>query len=331
VRTVGEMGEFNLIDRVARLMPTTPAVVEGIGDDCAVLRVGGRLLLVSCDLAVENVHFRRSHASPQEIGRKMAAASLSDIAAMGGRPLFGLLALACPADTPVQQVEGLVSGMAGVFSRFGAAIVGGDTARCDGGMMCDLTVLGEAVGGRYLRRKGARAGDLLAVTGCPGRAAAGLHALENGFNAPELARAHYAPEPQIQVGQWLAACPAAHAMIDVSDGLLQDAGHLADASGLGMDVESSRVPIAPEVAAYCAETGMHPLSFALSGGEDYELLMALDSNDAESSLHAFHHEFRTEVTIIGTFTDAWGGIRVDGIEPEATGFDHFSAGSDGAS
>lgn len=151
--TVRDIGEFALIDRISRLLPTSSAVVVGVGDDCAVLRFCERMMLVSCDLFVENVHFRRDYAQAEEIGWKAAASSVSDVAAMGGQPMFVLVALGCPPDTPTQYVQLLYRGMSAVVSRFGAAIVGGDTSVSPDSIVIDVTVIGQAIGNRCLTRR----------------------------------------------------------------------------------------------------------------------------------------------------------------------------------
>lgn len=317
------MGEFGLIDRLERILPTSPLVIEGIGDDCAVLRFGEKQLLVSTDLFIENVHFRRDWAPPADIGWKAAAAALSDIAAMGGAPLFCLTSLACPADTPMQTIEEIYQGMSGALSRFGAVIVGGDTTRHDAGIVLDVVVIGETVGGRCLRRHGAEAGDRVIVTGHCGDAAAGLHALQRGHDAPELVQAHLHPTPRISEGQWLCRQPGVRAMIDVSDGLLQDLGHIASFSYLGIDVSAAALPVSAALARYAADSGQPPESFILHGGEAYELAFTVAATEADAVLASFHHEFRLETTAIGTVTDKWLGIRVDGVAVDASGYDHF--------
>ena len=321
--TLNDIGEFGWIKRMARLVPGAPSVIAGIGDDCAVLRVGDRLLLMSCDLAVEGVHFRRN-LSPEDIGWKAAASALSDIAAMGGLPLFALVSLGCPGATETSFLEGLYSGLVDACSQAGATIVGGDTTESPDGVVIDVTVLGEAIGGRYLLRKGAQPGDVLAVTGLLGLSAAGRHALEHGHDAPALVRAHAHPAPRVTEGQWLSACPEVHALIDISDGLVQDAGHLAEASMLGLDVHPALLPIAPSLTEYCEAHGLDPYAFALAGGEDYELAFAIDGAKSAETVAALRREFpHTEITIAGTFTDAWAGTRVAGRAPAQTGFDHF--------
>jgi len=322
--TLGEIGEFGLIRRLDQILPSAPAVIEGIGDDCAVLRVFDRKLLVSCDLLVEDVHFRRDAASPQDIGWKAAMASLSDIAAMGGAPLFALTALACPADTDAAFLEGLYYGLSDALWQSGAAVVGGDTAASPERITMDVTVLGEAISDRYLTRRGAQVGDLLGVTGRLGRSAAGLAALRSGYDAPALVAAHHHPVARLAEGQWLSACPDAHAMIDVSDGFAQDVGHLAEAAKLGVDIDPERLPADAELAGYCEEQGYEPLGFVLTGGEDYELAFAIAPDDAERCLDGFRREFGTPVSLVGAFTDAWHGVRIAGEPPpQQAGFDHF--------
>ncbi|MDQ1255793.1 MAG: Thiamine-monophosphate kinase [Candidatus Hydrogenedentes bacterium] len=312
--TVRELGEFGLIERVARLCPGHPSVIEGIGDDCAVVRTGNRVILLSCDLSIENVHFRRATATPEDIGWKAAASALSDIAAMGGQPLCCLVALACPADTDAAYIESVGQGIADAVSDCGAALVGGDTTQSMEGIVLDVTVVGEPVEGRYLLRKGARPDDVLGVTGRLGLASAGLHALTHGFDAPALARAHRHPVPRIAEGQWLCRRGDAHALIDISDGLVQDAGHLAGAAGLGIDIAPEALPIAPELAAYCAAHGLDPLEFILSGGEDYELAVALAPDDEPDA----------RITVVGRFTDEWTGVRVAGKPVQRGGYTHFA-------
>lgn len=321
--TLRDIGEFGLIERVTRALPRVDAVVVGVGDDCAVLRSGGQLLLVSCDASVEGIHFRRETTPPEAIGFKAAAAAFSDIAAMGGRPRFALVALACPADTPLDFLDALFRGITEAASEAGAVVVGGDTTGSPHGIFLDVTVIGEPDGDRYLCRTGAMPGDVLAVTGTLGRSRGGLLALELGFDAPPLVRAHQHPEPRYAEGQWLAAQPAAHAMIDLSDGLLQDAGHLAEAAGLGIDINPNAVPVAPELLPYQLQLPHAPRNLAMTSGEEYQLIVALDASASPELCTAFAARFGGSLTPIGSFTTEWPGVRVSGQPPESMGFDHF--------
>ncbi len=324
MRTVHDIGEFRLIERLSRLMPNAPFVVEGIGDDCGVVRMGERLLLASSDMFIEDVHFRRDHILPSNIGWKAAASCISDVAAMGGTPTFCLVSIACPPSTDLQFVEQVYKGILSVLSRFGVVILGGDTTSSPQGLVIDMTVIGQTMGPHFLRRRGARNGDLLAITGWPGMSAAGFHALEHDHDAPTLVAAHQQPRPRVREGQWLCARPSIHALIDVSDGLLQDAGHIAKASNLGVNIDSNGLPIHSDLDRYCQMHGLDAHSFVLTGGEDYELAFAMSPDQHERSLQDFHHEFRTELTIIGEFTNEWSGVRVGGEETDWTGFQHFA-------
>lgn len=317
-----DIGEFGLIERIAKMTASAPHVVEGIGDDCAVLRFDTRSLLVSCDLSMEGIHFLPD-MPPESIGWKAAASSLSDIAAMGGAPSFVLVSLACPPEREVAYIEAVYDGLLDALAQCGAVLVGGDTSRSPAGLLLDVTSIGETAGGRFLTRKGARPGDRLATTGFLGLSAAGLHALRNGHDAPALIHAHCKPMPRIAEGQWLASRPEVHAMIDISDGLAQDARHLSDAARIGVDIDRACVPVNADLAAYAAQQGCDPTRFMLTGGEDYELAFAIDGAACDEVLAAFRREFRIPVNAVGLFLDGGHGVYVDGKPIVEAGFDHF--------
>lgn len=322
---VRDIGEFGLIEALARFVPSSPLVLKGIGDDCAVLRVGDRVMLVSTDMFGEDVHFLRSHAAPEQVGWKAAVAGLSDIAAMGGMPLFGLVSLSTSGEEQVAFLEGLYQGISAAFAAQGAVLVGGDTTRSPDRLVVDIVAIGEAIGGRYCTRAGARPGDLLAVTGYPGQSAAGLHAIKNGLDAPELVERHYRPSPRVREAQWLTAQGGLHALIDVSDGLAQDAGHMARAASLGVAIHRNRLPVAAALPGFGAAHGVDVHDFILSGGEDYELAMALDPVRGHALAAAFAEQFGLPLTVVGEFTDRWEGVRVDGEEMRSAGYNHFGA------
>ncbi|HOZ47582.1 MAG TPA: thiamine-phosphate kinase [Candidatus Hydrogenedentes bacterium] len=319
-----DIGEFALIRRLTSSLPKGEAVVLPIGDDCAVLRASAYPLLLSCDLAVEGIHFRRETASAEAIGWKAAAAALSDIAAMGGTPVCLLVSMACADDTDVAFAEELYCGLEGAASAAGAVIAGGDTTRSPSGLVIDVAVVGEAREGRYVTRRGAQSGDMLAVTGFLGRSAAGLDALERGVEAPALTEAHWRPTPRYDEGRWLCRRQEVRAMIDVSDGLLQDAGHLAEAAGLGIDVQSSALPADETLAAYGARHGLDVTRWALAGGEDYELAVAIAPDAFEEVSAAFREESGLPLSAVGVFTETWAGVRVDGAPTARRGYDHFA-------
>ncbi len=331
---LSEIGEFGLIKKIADIVHAqnphqvhdeSPAkVIEGIGDDCAVLSMQDSTLLVSSDLFVQEIHFSPEFASWEDIGSKAASAAISDIAAMGGIPRFGLVSLACPQDTETQVIEDMYKGLASSFASYGANLVGGDTAKSDAGFSIDVTVIGEPKGQRILLRKGARNGDKLAVTNYLGLSPAGLHALRNGIEVPELVHAHLHPAARIEQGIWLAEQENVHAMIDVSDGLIQDAAHIASAASIGVDIDSKLVPIHPALAQYCSQNNLNALEMALTGGEDYELAIAVSPSQVQALQSAFEKQFKMNLHIVGTFTDTFKEARLDGKTIQAKGFNHFS-------
>ena len=321
--TLREIGEFGLIDRITRPLKRTPGVVEGTGDDCAVLRFGNALVLATCDASIEGIHFRRDWASPLDIGWKAAAGAISDIAAMGGEVRYVLASVACPADTDSMVAEEICTGIAKAVESCGAALVGGDTTGSQAIIGIDISVLGEAVEGRYLTRAGARSGDVVAVTGFPGLSAAGLMALQCGISAPLLIQAHLRPVPRLAEGRWLLDRPGVHAMIDLSDGLLQDLGHIAERSRVGINVDSDLVPIAPALNGFDSIL-CEPLEcLVLSGGEDYELAIALDPALASDICRDFAAAFGRPLTVVGEVQSGWCGVHLDGQETGHRGFDHF--------
>ncbi|SRR6266404_572281 len=268
------LSELQLIARIGAAARKTksPALVAGIGDDCAVLRLpAGTDALVTTDQSVEGVHFRRDWHPPESAGHRCLARGLSDIAAMGGDAVAAFLSLALPADCEQRWVDGFLAGLLKLAARFDVPLAGGDIAESPSVIAADIVVLGSVprVGGRSraLLRSGAKPGDSIYVTGELGRAAAVVHALREGQKRSPKAkenRAHFFPEPRIAVGQKLRGL--ASACIDVSDGLSTDLAHLCAESGVGALLHEHSIPRG--VHGF----GSSSLHFALHGGEDYELL-----------------------------------------------------------
>jgi thiamine-monophosphate kinase len=279
-RKLSELGEFGLIARLTGGLELGPGVEVGVGDDAAVLEPShGHKLVVTTDVLVEGLDFTAALSEPEDWGWKAVAANLSDLAAMGAEARWLVLALTVPGPTPVATLERVYAGVGEACRAFGVALVGGDVSA---GPVLSLavTALGEAE--RPVLRSGARPGDRLCVTGPLGAAAAGLGLLERDDRAagdllgrfPGLAAAHRRPIPALAMGLALARAGAS-AMIDVSDGLAGDALHLAEASGVGLEVHDATVPLAPGVAEAAALLGLDPLELALGGGEDFVLAAAL--------------------------------------------------------
>lgn len=270
--TLADVGERALIAAVSTMLTTTGAdgdVLIGPGDDAALVRVGGGEVLVSTDVAVEGRHFRRDWSTAADVGRRVAAANLSDVAAMGGRARVLVLALSAPADLPVQWALDLTRGVLDECGIVGAQLVGGDVAEADG-ISAAVTVLGEAPG-RVVRRDGARPGEVVAVAGRLGWAAAGLAVLSRGFRSPQVVvQAHRTPQPPYSQGP-AAAAAGATALIDVSDGLLADLDQVARASNVAVDVRTQALDVAEPLRAVGAALGADPLTFVLGGGDDHAL------------------------------------------------------------
>jgi thiamine-monophosphate kinase len=263
--------EKSLIARIRRQARGSPAVVAGIGDDCAILRPPlGHQLLVTTDFTLEDVHFRREWHPPEVVGRRCLTRGLSDIAAMGGEPLAVFLSLALPKRLPQKWVDRFLHGLLELANEFKVPLAGGDTAQSATGIQADIVVVGSVPKGTAVLRSGARTGDRIYVTGELGGSAAALARLRTGKVKvrPAEYRQHFHPTPRLAVGKWLRSRSLATAMIDLSDGLSTDLAHLCEESGVGAVLEAGLIPRAC-VGRPLADVS---LDLALHGGEDYELL-----------------------------------------------------------
>lgn len=270
--TLQQLGEFAVIDRLTRGREQPVAVVLGPGDDAALVSSGGGPAVVSTDMLVADRHFRLDWSTPHDIGRKAIAQNAADVEAMGGRPTAFVVAFGAPGDTPAAKVDALVEGMWDEARRIGAGIAGGDLVSCPQWVI-SVTVLGDLQGHEPVRRSGARPGSLIAVAGDLGRSAAGFSLWGNGIGGfDELRRRHLVPRPPYGQGA-VAAAGGAQAMIDVSDGLIADLGHVAQASGVGMDLSTAALAADHDaLAAAAAAAGADPWAWVLGGGEDHALV-----------------------------------------------------------
>jgi thiamine-monophosphate kinase len=309
--TLADVGEFGLIDALLPLFEQGEHVLVGPGDDAAVLRVRSGHVVVSTDLMVEGRHFRREWASGADVGHRAAAQNLSDVNAMGGRATSLTVGLAAPPDLPVAWAVDLATGIAEEAAKVGASVVGGDLTRSDQ-IVVSVTVLGTCTVAPVLR-SGAEPGDVVALCGRQGWAAGGLAVLGRGFRSPRvLVEAYRRPEPPYAAGP-VAAEAGATAMVDVSDGLLAEAGHLARASGVAIDLRSDAFEVPEPLHAVAAALGSDPLRFVLTGGDDHALLACFP--DATSVPDGWRP--------VGAVTGG-EGVTLDGV-PQAgeTGWSHF--------
>ncbi len=283
----------------------------GPGDDAAVVGAPDGRVVATTDMLVEGRHFRRDWSSATDVGHKAATQNLADVAAMGAVPTALLVGLAVPADIPAEWTEGLADGLREECAVAGAAVVGGDLVRAES-ITLGVTALGDLQGRPPLTRGGARAGDAVAVAGRLGWSAAGLALLDRELDGPsEVITAHRRPRAPYAAGPQ-AARAGASALIDVSDGLVADLGHIAEASGVQVDIDSASVTPGPELAEAARRLDAEPARWVLTGGEDHAL----------AAMFPATVDPPPPWTVIGCVRDG-SGVTVDGEPHDLAGFDHF--------
>jgi len=311
-KTVASLGEFPLIHNMTKNLQTDDSVIHGVGDDCAVLEYTlQKYLLFSTDMVIEDVHFNRSEMNPKYIGYKALARNISDIAAMGGEPTYAVVSIGLPGELPLDFVKGIYDGLKGCASRFGVLIIGGDTSRSEK-IVISIAILGEVDKSKLVLRKGAKVGDAVFVTGKLGGS---------------IMKKHYSFKPRIAEASFLTHHCKIHAMIDVSDGLLQDLNHILVASDMGCILEATDIPISPDAFKRAGHDSRKALQAALTDGEDFELLFTVASSKAAHLADKWKRELWTPLTQIGHITKTKKVILRDAdgkeIEIVASGFNHF--------
>lgn len=305
--------------------PPTDAVIVPPGDDASALRAAqGGAIVLSTDLSIEGVHFRREWMTWEAIGCRAASAGLSDLAAMAARPVGLLVSLAVPPELDERTLEELARGIGRALRRCGASLLGGDLSRSPGPVAIDVVAVGTA--SAPVRRDGARAGDEIWLTGSIGGSAAAIAAWSHGLEPdPRARRAFMDPVPRVPEALWLADRASLHALIDLSDGLAGDAGHVAAASGVRLELDAARLPLHAVLEEYVDRAAA--VRLAVSGGEDYELLFAAAPGTIQPLAGEFRRTFDLRLTKIGRVSAgegvAWHGT--DALPPlPAGGFDHFA-------
>lgn len=323
---INEIGEFGLIGRIASgFSDLIPQGWEGIGDDCAVIPwADDRSLVVTTDLLVENVHFLRERITPYDLGYKSLAINLSDVAAMGARPVATFLSLGLPSETvEVEWCDAFFEG----YRSFGVPLLGGDTTSSPEGIAINITVLGTVENHHIKRRNAARAGDMIAVTGPLGDSAAGLQAILRNLpphdDIKELIDRHHRPRPHLAEGEWLGTQEEVHAMMDVSDGVASDLLHILRASSLAAIIDTKDIPLSPLLQKTAARQGWDVLEMALSGGEDYVLLLTIDPAQIDDLQKRFTERFGSPLYVIGECRTGEPEISYRGTGGHFTGFKHF--------
>ena len=308
--TLQDIGEFGLIARITdgASLDDSAGVLVGPGDDTAVVRAPDGRVVVTCDLLVEGTHFRRDWSTPIDVGRKAAAASLADVAAMGAVPTSLVVGFGAPADLPTAWAVSCTAGIREEAAAVGAVLVGGDVVSAPQ-VVISVTVLGDLEGRAPVLRSGARTGDVLAIAGRFGWAAAGLALLSRGFRSPKvLVDAHRFPQPPYAAGP-VAARAGATSLIDVSVGLVADARHGAEASGVVLEIDTSGWEIPEPMQAAAAAYNVDAREWMLAGGEDHALLATFPA--AGPVPEGF--------VVIGRVAAGEPGVTVDGVPRESPG------------
>jgi thiamine-monophosphate kinase len=332
-----ELTELELVRAIRKVLSgDAPGVVVAVGDDAAVIEPGRHQGVLTADMLVEGVHFELGSSSAHDLGYKAVAVNVSDVAAMGGSPRYGLACLGLSKAIEAAWVMELYGGMREAADEHGMALVGGDTSRADRAVV-SMAVYGEVPKGRAVTRSGGRPGDALVVTGALGGSAGGLRIARDAARhhtdalSTEWGRAllavHERPRARVGEGQALAAAGAS-AMLDVSDGLAIDLARLCEESGVGARIRLADVPVAEGLRELAGMIEVDPLDVALQGGEDYELLAALPVEDVAPAGERLSERFGTALSLIGELTEGRGlvGVGPDGTETplEPKGWDHFA-------
>lgn len=331
------MREFDLIKKISEGVPRSgEGLVCGMGDDAAVIEGPGETCwLVTTDIFAEGVHFERGWSDWETLGEKALLVNISDIAAMGGIPWFYFVSVGIPGDINSRDVESFFGGMRAVADVNDMILAGGDTTASKSGFFVSITVVGNALKDNIIYRSGARAGDKIYVSGSLGGSAAGLACLKEGLRGGEYSGfidRHLLPESRLSLAAFLAKGGYASAMIDISDGLVADLGHIADLSGVGYKVCADKVPSAGGINDVAGKLGVAPLDLIVAGGEDYELLFTVSPDKEKCFLdNALRIDCGCGVALIGEIVNAKEGrkvLDVNGKEvaPANSGFVHEIGG-----
>ena len=303
-----EFGEFDFIESIREMFADMPKRgFEGIGDDCAVLPIGDEALVFTSDMLNEGVHFLTDKSTAYQIGYKSLIVNISDVAAMGAKPVATLLSLALPKERFGEWSQDFIKGYYAASKKYGVILVGGDTTKSESGVCVSVTAIGRAPKANIKRRKGAKVGDIVMVTGELGASAAGLRDVLAGKLRTRNAKIHLMPEAQVAEGEWLGKQECVHAMCDVSDGVASDMQHIVDESKRKVVVVAKNIPIAKGAT----------WQDAFEGGEDYKLLITVDKSQADNLAKRFERKFGTPLYNIGRVVGiGFGGSFDFGLETE---------------
>ncbi len=328
-----ELGEFAFIDRFSKAFQTASKNhLLGIGDDCAVIPIDDEnSQLVTTDTLVDSIHFISSKTDPIDLGYKALAVNLSDIAAMGGTPKYAFLCLTTPQDIEVEWYDKFFDGFKQCCDQFEVKLLGGDMTKTTSHLVITVSLLGTAAKDKIKFRSTAKPGDLICVTGKIGDSVGGLHAYMNSLPNSEaveyLKNAHFRPYPHIAEGKWLAAHTGVHAMLDISDGIESDIQRIMEKSGCGAEIELTELPLSDHYIDIGRDQGWDIWELALTGGEDYCLMLTLDPKHYAKIADQFASQFNKNLSKIGNITDKKAELKLtfegEGHEITKRGYNHF--------
>lgn len=337
--TLATIGEFGMIHRIHKFLQKegvqTSGVTVGIGDDTASFQPRtGYEVLVTCDCLVEGRHYLPDFIAPLDIGRRAMVINISDIGAMGGKPLYALVSLGLKKDTPVADVEAMYRGFVMELNPFEASIIGGNLTGTEDANFIDITLIGEVEKGKLMLRSTARAGDTILVTGYPGQAAAGLQLLQHSPSAGDLGehpliRIYNTPSHRAQEGRAVARSGLSTAMIDTSDGFLGDLGHICQESCVGAELIQEKFPISEDLKLAAAQLKQDPTKLFLQESDDYELIFTCSPDKAVKISSVIAEISNVPVSEVGKITQTAGDFQLilpDGTQRRITptGWDHFT-------
>jgi thiamine-monophosphate kinase len=343
---INDVGEFGLIRRIGDLLGKegirSEQVTLGIGDDTAsFLPRQGYEVLVTCDSMVEGRHYLPGKISPFDLGRRAMTINISDIGAMGGRPLYALVSLGLKADIFVRDIEEMYRGFLAELNPFGASIIGGNLTKSGNGMFIDITLIGEIEQGKGIRRSGAKPGDVVLVTGYPGRSAAGLQLLLQKPEDPSLLEhplvwAYNTPSHRARLGEAIGQAGCATAMIDTSDGFLGDLGHICEESGVGAELFKEKLPVSDDLKEASRLLRKDPYDFFLGESDDYELVITCGPEKADLLRSVIARYAPVPLAEVGRITGEDREIFLvhgDGTKElmKGSGWDHFRLSTDSKS
>ena len=330
---LNKIGEFGLIDKIKKnCINDSKNIIQGIGDDCSVCRIGhNKVSLLTTDLLIENVHFLRNSITPFDLGYKSLAVNLSDIAAMGGIAKNVYVSVAIPETLDVSYLIKFIDGIKFLAKLHKVNLLGGDTTSSKNDFVINISVTGEMLEENVVYRKGAQEDDYIYITAPTGNSGIGLGlilgSLPKGKDDSYFLKTHFSPFPYLEEGKWLANQKIPRAMIDVSDGLSSDLGHICQQSKVGAILYEAKLPLSKEFKQYINQNGLDPLKYILNSGEDYVLLFTVKPELAENLGARYKEKFNKNIYQIGRITKE-KGIKLFTkketiVQLEAKGWNHF--------